>query len=516
MNPTDGNIIWQKTYGGSDFDQPCALMESSEGAYIMTGSSKSTDGDITGNHGEYDFWTIKLLEPMILQSDMSDTLFSIVAPEISAIDIDMQSCLVGGIKDSLITDFITNSGSYKCRIDSVYFSGMDAEAFSIVSGFNKLELDTAASVALEIRFKPDSVREYNANIIIITQADTIHQTIHAEALDSTLLVLNNLIDFGVINCGESKQYTDAATIKNIGKSEMNITAIANSGLNNTDFEMLNYAPPYKLGVGDSLKISLKFIANSIGRTSGMLFINYAGQTKPAEVQLYGQAIGGLVRIDNDSAYIGEKKKIKLRLMNNIIPIQSATVLPFRAKIKYSPTILTITDSRGIKSVNGNYEICDIKGTWNTTNDNNLIAEFDYTAGLGKSITSYILLDDFYWLDSEGKDIKTEVEKIDGKFNLLGISNPNDTLKVNSNIGIQSISPNPAKDKISIIAKITETGTKIKILDLAGKVINVIDCAVDKAKAQEFSIDLSAITNGIYFIEFRSTTFSQVEKVVVAK
>lgn len=55
-----GNIDWQKTLGGSEDDYANSIQQTSDGGYIVAGSSKSIDGDITGNNGDYDYWIVKL------------------------------------------------------------------------------------------------------------------------------------------------------------------------------------------------------------------------------------------------------------------------------------------------------------------------------------------------------------------------------------------------------------------------------------------------------------------------
>ncbi|MCW3122115.1 MAG: C-terminal target protein [Flavipsychrobacter sp.] len=53
-------IEWQKSLGGSNYDSPLSIQPTSDGGYILAGSSSSTDGDITGNHGLVDGWVVKL------------------------------------------------------------------------------------------------------------------------------------------------------------------------------------------------------------------------------------------------------------------------------------------------------------------------------------------------------------------------------------------------------------------------------------------------------------------------
>lgn len=57
-----GNIQWQKSLGGSNYDYPYAIQQTSDGGYIVAGRTQSNDGDVTGYHGSVysDFWVVKL------------------------------------------------------------------------------------------------------------------------------------------------------------------------------------------------------------------------------------------------------------------------------------------------------------------------------------------------------------------------------------------------------------------------------------------------------------------------
>ena len=56
----DGNIEWQKTYGGSGDDQGRAIIQTNDGGYAITGPSQSADGDGSNNEGLHDHWIVKL------------------------------------------------------------------------------------------------------------------------------------------------------------------------------------------------------------------------------------------------------------------------------------------------------------------------------------------------------------------------------------------------------------------------------------------------------------------------
>ena len=57
---SSGDLLWQKCLGGSDHDYSHSLQQTTDGGYILAGSSRSNDGDVTGNQGDYDFWVVKL------------------------------------------------------------------------------------------------------------------------------------------------------------------------------------------------------------------------------------------------------------------------------------------------------------------------------------------------------------------------------------------------------------------------------------------------------------------------
>ena len=58
-----GTLIWQKAFGGSLVDEGSSVKQTPDGGYVVVGSTASNDGDITGGQlGHYDFWIIKLDE----------------------------------------------------------------------------------------------------------------------------------------------------------------------------------------------------------------------------------------------------------------------------------------------------------------------------------------------------------------------------------------------------------------------------------------------------------------------
>jgi hypothetical protein len=56
----DLNLIWQKTFGGSSDDRGQSITTTSDGGFLISGYSRSNDGDVDQNFGFHDYWVLKL------------------------------------------------------------------------------------------------------------------------------------------------------------------------------------------------------------------------------------------------------------------------------------------------------------------------------------------------------------------------------------------------------------------------------------------------------------------------
>ena len=57
---SNADIEWEKTYGGSRTDEAKSIQQTTDGGYIVAGSTFSHDGDVTNNNGGNDAWILKL------------------------------------------------------------------------------------------------------------------------------------------------------------------------------------------------------------------------------------------------------------------------------------------------------------------------------------------------------------------------------------------------------------------------------------------------------------------------
>ncbi len=55
-----GDLLWEKTIGGSNFDVARAIVKSRNNGFIISGSSRSNDFDVSENKGQNDAWILKI------------------------------------------------------------------------------------------------------------------------------------------------------------------------------------------------------------------------------------------------------------------------------------------------------------------------------------------------------------------------------------------------------------------------------------------------------------------------
>ena len=222
------------------------------------------------------------------QSDISDAVWSIVLPLPASQNVDMRQCLVGSSKDSVVINFVRNIGSWKFRVDSIYFRGADSNAFRLVAGVPPYSVAANKNYYGEIRFAPKRVGIHNADIVIITQTDTLIQQITGEGIQPQLAIAEKFIDFGKVGVGSRKDSLNCATIRNIGTVPITIIRTSYGLPNDKDFSTITGNTSFVLDPGVPHLMDLRFSPSDSGRTSGTLEFHYNGLGSPAIIQLFGE------------------------------------------------------------------------------------------------------------------------------------------------------------------------------------------------------------------------------------
>lgn len=59
LNAT-GELLWERSFGGSEIDIAFAITKAQDGNYVIAGDTRSNDGDVSGFNGNADVWVIKI------------------------------------------------------------------------------------------------------------------------------------------------------------------------------------------------------------------------------------------------------------------------------------------------------------------------------------------------------------------------------------------------------------------------------------------------------------------------
>ncbi|MBO0936585.1 T9SS type A sorting domain-containing protein [Fibrella sp. HMF5335] len=104
-----GDIVWQKTLGGSNWDFARAVTKTKQGDFLIAGRTQSHNGDVTGNHGDWDYWVVKLSSSgqLLWQKALGGSTFDEAFGLTTTTD---GGCVVSGFTRSIDGDVTGNHG----------------------------------------------------------------------------------------------------------------------------------------------------------------------------------------------------------------------------------------------------------------------------------------------------------------------------------------------------------------------------------------------------------------------
>ena len=105
----EGDLIWEKTLGGSSFDVGRAISKTQDNGFLISGSSRSTNGNLTDNKGQNDAWVVKINNSGNLEWQKTiggsevDFFYDVV-------ELNDQTMIAVGDSDSSNEDILENKG----------------------------------------------------------------------------------------------------------------------------------------------------------------------------------------------------------------------------------------------------------------------------------------------------------------------------------------------------------------------------------------------------------------------
>ena len=455
------------------------------------------------------------LVPLNDHSDVSDSLWSIVRPELQAGFIDMGKVQINNSKDSVITGFLKNPNDHACRVDSIFISGEDAGQFKQMTGFTPFSIEPGESKNIEFRFSPNSVGTKNSDITIYYHADKLSTKITGEGVKPVLDVYSDILDFGVIEIFDNKIRTKIL-LENISTETVKIDSTVVLGPDTSQFEILSGGGSFDLAPEEGRELEIRFAPRRIGRTRSTISFYYNNAGSLAIAQLFGAGTGGVIVVSRDTAYAGMKRVLTVGLEGDKLRRFAEVISSYSMTLRFEKTILTPLDNNLIDEIKNDSIYIKINGKVNKENDH--IAEIPVIAALGRVEETDIILDEVMWFKDKNDTIVYDTEIYDGYFKLLGICHEGGARLLNpgTKAGIMNISPNPAENDLEISFALIEKGyTKAILYNTLGQNVRELFSEVITGKdTKRVNVDISDIGKGVYFIVLKTPTIYQSRKFII--
>lgn len=469
----------------------------------------SPDGAFLASAGQNSAAKIWSVGEFVLQEDRSDALVSIVRPTTTAADIDMTTCLVGSEKDSVVVELVRNPGAYPFEVRRIFFAGADSAAFSLVSGLPVYTIFPNNTNFGEVRFRPLREGQHRARMIVITQADTLIQSVTGRGVAPLLSLLTPVVDFGRVPLGRSRDTAGVAAVRNVGTAALTITALRQAGPNDTDFTVLSGMSGFTLQPGETHLLDLRYTSSETGRTSGTIEFLFDGPGSPVQLQLFAEShrpeldtTNATVMMSGITAEPGQTITAALTLRSAVNFDQVRAPRRFAVTIGTNPTVVNLPASDlDCQLVNPHF--CQMSFT-GTRKAGDTLLTFPATVTLGTTDVAPLQIVSFRWLDSSLTNLVTTE---DGFVRVSGVCDEGGVrlfVPDGAEYGLAT-RPNPAASRVDIHFGLAGSApVTIEIVDRTGRVV-LSPVNEPRLPTGDYvrPVDITALSPGPYTVILRS-------------
>jgi WD40 repeat protein len=451
-----------------------------------------------------------------LQSDQSDTLFSIIAPDMALklYDIDMGRVLVGSSVDKTETTVICNEGTAPLHVLGLDVTSGNTSEFAVPRGAGDFFLAPSDCQTITFQFSPTQVGQRNAKITVRStigdKVDSIN--IRGEGVIETLALSTDVVDMGVEYVGNQKD-SIVAVLENRGSTSINITPI--QYLDNKDVLFFdNSITNFNLAANSSKSMTLYFKPKEGGRVTGKIGFDYNGVGSPLEMLLFGRGIGdpyAELNLINQSAYPGEKISVPLMLKNEE-DLSLSKITTLSLDLEYNRTLLRPIGNY-TPIVNGDKATIKIDIPYNKQKAGETLTTIDFDVALGNAQGCELTLS-----NPKSNDNNAVIYAKSGTFSLLGICEDGGARLINPELqaGIMSISPNPTNDNFNVEVSLIEAAqSELILLNSLGQQVMTILSTTDTGKHTK-SVSTDQLSTGIYYLQLRTATYIENKVIRVEK
>ena len=432
--------------------------------------------------------TVYLWKINIPQSDVSDDLWEIVAPELTVQSVFMDSVEVNKTRDSVVQVSVTNIGTVNTIIRSVRITGVDSSDFSVTLFNENAILLPGESMPLEFSFSPSAIGLRSAVIEVISDDYTKTANITGEGILIGLEAIPT-IDFGKRFLGDSKDTVVADVLKNTGTITLSFAPARFSIPFNSQFSFITTPEKFTLKGQESIPVQLRFNPVRIGKFMTILEYGFNRTGSPKQIRVMGEGVcaGGadsvIAKADKKSVIPGDTISVAVQLHYPVGALQSST-RPYRFEFDYDSTVLKL--------------LTPIPSTFDTKlTSADTVQFFKFLTLLGMDDTAKVRIKKFDW-----GVYCTQSPSIHNAAVPIGICRAGGDRLFNPYAQAlnASISPNPPQERSAITFTTPEKGvTTVEIFSSVGeKITTLLNVAIEPG-VYSIEIPTASLPIGTYYI-----------------
>ena len=171
---SEGNLVWEKSFGGSEIDEARAITTTNDGSFLIVGDTRSSDIDVSKNNGAADLWMLKISPEgnLIWEKTLGGSSFDVAR---SVLETDDKGFLISGSSRSLNGDVSKNQGQ-----NDAWILKTDSEG----------NLDWQKTIGgSEIDFAYDAIQLNNGTIVAVGETNSLNGDIIVNKGFTDILVI---------------------------------------------------------------------------------------------------------------------------------------------------------------------------------------------------------------------------------------------------------------------------------------------------------------------------------------
>jgi WD40 repeat protein len=459
------------------------------------------------------------LEQRALQMDTTDCLFRIKPIKIEIADIQFPDVPVNDSKDSTILNFIVNKADFNYQIRNIELANNSNGDFQILSNIETpFILDTLKPFNISILFRPTKVGVITDTIKITTPGGIYKSTISGIGIDRSLVSYFNLIDFGKVELGDSKDTIINILVENKSQSDVIITGIRLQKPDTLHFNIISKTQKDVLRPNETMGFTIRYTPMALEVNNGTLVIENDGLVSPLKIGLLGEGIK--TRMDTVTIVVGDATGKPGDIIEVPIYVKNLSQLGFRETITGFKTNLRFNKSM-LKPLDyfpewfdGQDRVMEVTLPSKFGSDSVLL-KLKFKVALGNDTLTPLKIE---YTQPIGL-AKILINEQSGQFKLSGycIQGTPRLFDENGRVFLNQAFPNPTNGIFTINFSLIEDGyTKLYLVDLTGRVVKELANSIMQKGEYNYKINSADLPSGQYRCILETPTRKFIQSLIIQR